>query len=140
MYPFERTITTLVNDIEHVESNSIAGIGVEKIFFQPGVDVRTAPAQIVAGSQVTIRNMPTGITAPVIINYTASTVPIVQLALGSNTLSEQQIYDYAANTVRPALANVPGVSSPTPSGGKQREVVVDIDPVALQSKGLSAQG
>jgi CzcA family heavy metal efflux pump len=139
MYPFERTITTLVNDIEHVESNSIAGIGVEKIFFQPGVDVRTATAQIVAGSQVTIRNMPTGITAPVIINYTASTVPIVQLALGSKTLSEQQIYDYAANTVRPALANVPGVSSPNPYGGKQREVVVDIDPVALQSKGLSAQ-
>src|SRR5690242_10661081 len=83
MYPFERTVSTLVNDVASLESNSIAGIGVERIFFQPGVDIRTATAQIAAGSQVTIKNMPTGITAPIIINYNASTVPIVQLALGS---------------------------------------------------------
>src|SRR3954467_8854372 len=114
MYPFERTVSTLVSDVEHMESNSIAGIGIERIFFQPGVDVRTATAQITAGSQTTIKNMPQGMTAPIMINYSASTVPIVQLALGSKTLSEQQIFDYGANTIRPALANVRGVSSPNP--------------------------
>ncbi|MGZ3314776.1 MAG: efflux RND transporter permease subunit [Caulobacteraceae bacterium] len=139
MYPFERTVSTLVSDVEHMESNSIAGIGIERIFFQPGVDVRTATAQITAGSQTTIKNMPAGMTAPIMINYSASTVPILQLALGSKTLSEQQIFDFGANTIRPALVNVRGVSSPNPYGGKQRQVVVDLDPVALQSKGLSAQ-
>ena len=139
MYPFERTVSTLVSDVEHMESNSIAGIGIERIFFQPGVDVRTATAQITAGSQTTIKNMPAGMTAPIMINYSASTVPIVQLALGSKTLTEQQIFDFGANTIRPALASVRGVSSPNPYGGRQRQVQVDLDPVALQSKGLSAQ-
>src|SRR6185312_3078434 len=139
MTPFERMVSTLVSDVEHMESTSIAGIGVERVFFQPGVDIRTATAQVAAGSQTIIKNMPAGTQAPIIINYSASTVPIVQLALSSKTLSEQQIFDAGANTIRPALATVPGVSSPNPYGGKQREVVVDLDPVALQSKGLSAQ-
>ncbi len=139
MMPFERTVSTLVSDVEHMESNSIAGVGVERVFFQPGVDVRTATAQITAGAQTVVKNMPQGMTSPIIINYSASTVPIAQLALGSKTLSEQQIFDYGANTIRPALASVRGVSTPNPYGGKQRQVQVDLDPVALQSKGLSAQ-
>jgi multidrug efflux pump subunit AcrB len=139
MMPFERMVSTLVSDVEHMESNSIAGIGIERIFFQPGVDIRTATAQVTAGSQTIVKNMPTGMTAPIMINYSASTVPIVQLALGSKSLTEQQIFDFGANTIRPALANVRGVSSPNPYGGKQRQVQVDLDPVALQSKGLSAQ-
>ena len=139
MTPFERTVSTLVSDVEHMESTSIAGIGVERIFFQPNVDIRTATAQITAGSQTVVKNMPQGMTPPIIINYSASTVPILQLALGSKTLSEGQIFDYANNTVRPALANVRGVSAPNPYGGKQRQVQIDLDPVALQSKGLSAQ-
>jgi CzcA family heavy metal efflux pump len=139
MMPFERMVSTLVNDVEHMESFSIAGIGIERIYFQPGVDIRTATSQVTAGSQTIVKNMPTGMTAPLMVNYSASTVPILQLALGSKTLSEGQIFDYANNTIRPALANVQGVSAPNPYGGKQRQVLVDLDPVALQAKGLSAQ-
>ena len=139
MMPFERTVSTLVNDVQRMESTSIAGIGIERIYFQPGVDIRTATAQVTAGSQTVVKNMPTGMTPPLIVNYSASTVPILQLAMGSSTLSEGQIFDYANNTIRPALANVNGVSAPSPYGGKQRQVQVDLDPVALQAKGLSAQ-
>ena len=139
MTPFERMVSTLVNDVEHMESMSIAGIGIERIYFQPGVDIRTATAQVTAGSQTIVKNMPTGMTPPLMVNYSASTVPILQLALGSKTLSEGQIFDFANNTVRPALATVQGVSAPNPYGGKQREVQVDLDTQALQAKGLSAQ-
>ena len=139
MMPFERMVSTLVNDVQRMESTSIAGIGIERIYFQPGVDIRTATAQVTAGSQTVVKNMPTGMTPPLIVNYSASTVPILQLAMGSKTLSEGQIFDYANNTVRPALASVPGTSVPVPQGGKQRQVQVDLDPVALQAKGLSAQ-
>jgi multidrug efflux pump subunit AcrB len=139
MMPFERMVSTLVNDVEHMESTSIAGIGIERIYFQPGVDIRTATAQVTAGSQTIVKNLPTGMTPPLVVNYSASTVPILQLALSSKTLSEGQIFDYANNTVRPALVNVQGVSAPSPYGGKQRQVQVDLDPVALQAKGLSAQ-
>jgi CzcA family heavy metal efflux pump len=139
MTPFERQTATLVNDIEHMESTSIAGIGIERIFFQPNVDIRTATAQVTSDAQTVVKNMPTGITPPLIVNYNASTVPIIQLALGSRTLSEQQIFDAGQNIIRPALANVPGTAIPSPYGGKQRQVQVDLDPVALQAKGLSAQ-
>jgi multidrug efflux pump subunit AcrB len=139
MTPFERMVSTLVNDVEHMESMSIAGIGIERIYFQPGVDIRTATAQVTAGSQTIVKNMPQGMTPPLMVNYSASTVPIIQLALGSETLSEGQIFDYANNTVRPALATVQGVSAPNAYGGKQRQVQVDLDTPALQAKGLSAQ-
>jgi multidrug efflux pump subunit AcrB len=139
MTPFERTMATLVNDIEHIESTSISGFGVAKFYFQPNVDVRTATAQLTSGSQPVIRNMPVGMTPPLIINYNAATVPIVQMALGSKTLSEQQIFDAGQNVIRPALASVPGAAVPVPMGGKQRQIQVDLDSVALQSKGLSAQ-
>ena len=139
MTPFERTMATLVNDIEHIESTSINTFGVAKFYFQPNVDVRTATAQLTSGSQPVIRNMPAGMTPPLIINYNAATVPIVQMALGSKTLSEQQIFDAGQNIIRPALASVPGTAIPVPMGGKQRQVQVDRDSTALQSKGLSAQ-
>ena len=139
MTPFERTMATLVADIEHMESTSIAGMGVTHFYFQPNVDVRTATAQLTSGSQPVIKNMPQGMTPPLIVNYNAATVPIIQLALGSRTLTEQQIFDAGQNTIRPALASVPGTAVPVPQGGKQRQVQVDLDPVALQSKGLTAQ-
>ena len=139
MTPFERLIATLVNDVEHMESSSIAGIGIERIFFQPGVDIRTATAQVTSGSQTIVKNMPAGMTPPLIVNYNASTVPIIQLALGSQTLNEQQIFDAGQNIIRPGLANVPGTAIPSPYGGKVRQVQVDLDPQALQAKGLSAQ-
>src|ERR1700744_3991795 len=97
MFPFERMVSTLVSDVEHMESNSIAGTGIERIFSQPGVDIRTATAQVTAGSQTIVKNMPAGMTPPIMINYNASTVPIIQLAMGSETLSEGQIFDYANN-------------------------------------------
>jgi multidrug efflux pump subunit AcrB len=139
MTPFERTMATLVSDVEHTESTSIAGMGATHFFFQPNVDIRTATAQLTSGSQPVIKNMPQGMTAPLIVNYNAATVPIIQLALGSKTLSEQQILDAGQNIIRPALASVPGTATPYPQGGKQRQVQIDLDPVALQSKGLTAQ-
>jgi len=139
MTPYERTISTLVNDIEHSESSSIAGIGISRIFFQPNVDIRIATAQMTSTAQTIVKGMPTGTTPPLIINYSASTVPIVQLALSSDTLSEQQMLDAAQNAMRPAIANVPGAASPNPYGGKSRQILLDLDVKALQSKGLSAQ-
>jgi CzcA family heavy metal efflux pump len=139
MTPYERTISTLVNDIEHSESSSIAGIGISRIFFQPNVDIRIATAQMTSTVQTIVKGMPTGTTPPLIINYSASTVPIVQLALSSDTLSEQQMLDAAQNAMRPAIANVAGAASPNPYGGKSRQILLDLDVKALQSKGLSAQ-
>ena len=139
MTPYERTISTLVNDIEHSESSSIAGIGISRIFFQPNVDIRMATAQMTSTAQTIVKGMPTGSTPPLIINYSASTVPIVQLALSSDTLSEQQMLDAAQNAMRPAIANVPGAASPNPYGGKNRQILLDLDVKALQAKGLSAQ-
>ena len=138
MTPFERTMATLVSDIEHTDSTSIAGMGVTHFYFQPNVDIRTATAQLTSGSQPVIKSMPAGMTSPLIVNYNAATVPIIQLAFSSKTLSEQQIFDAAQNVVRPALASVPGTSVAVPQGGKQRQVQVDLDPIALQSKGLTA--
>jgi multidrug efflux pump subunit AcrB len=139
IFYYERSLSSSVNDIEHIESQSLPGIGVVKIFFQPGVDIRTATAQVTSISQTVLKQMPPGITPPQIINYNASTVPILQLALSSNKLSEQQILDTAQNFIRPALTNVAGVAIPTPYGGKNREVMLDLDPQALAAKGLSAQ-
>jgi CzcA family heavy metal efflux pump len=137
--PFERTLTTTVNDIEHIESQSMPGIGVVKIYFHPGVNISTATAQVTAISQYILRQLPSGITPPLVLNYSASTVPILQLAVGGTGLSEQKLFDLALNQMRPGLVTVPGAASPFPSGGKQRQIQVDIDPASLQSKGLSAE-
>ena len=137
--PYERVLTTTVNDIEHIESQSLSGIGVVKIYFQPGADIRTATAQVTSVSQTVLRQMPPGVTPPLILNYSASTVPIVQLALSGRGLSEQQIFDFGQNQIRPSLVTVPGAAIPYPSGGRQRQIQVDIDPQALISNGLSAQ-
>jgi multidrug efflux pump subunit AcrB len=137
--PFERVLTTTVNDIDHIESQSLPGIGVIKIYFQPGADIRTATAQVTSVSQSVLRQLPPGITPPLILNYNASTVPILQLALSGKGLSEGQMFDIGQNQVRTGLVTVPGAAIPYPSGGRTRQVQIDLDPQALQSKGLSAQ-
>jgi CzcA family heavy metal efflux pump len=136
---FQRTLTTTVNDIEHIEANTYPGISVVKIFFQPGVDIAAANAQVTAVSQVALRQMPPGATPPLILNYNAATVPILQLALSGKGLSEQQLFDLGINSVRTPLVTVPGAALPFPYGGKQRQVQIDVRPDALQSRGLSAQ-
>mgnify|MGYP000241641832 CR=1 FL=1 len=137
--PYERVLTNAVNDIEHIESQSLNGVGIVKIYFQPGVDIRTATAQVTSISQTILRQLPPGITPPMIVNYDASTVPILQLALSGRGLGEQQLFDLGLNQLRPQLVTVPGVAMPFPSGGKQRQIQIDIDPDALHARGLSAQ-
>lgn len=136
---FQRTLTSTVNDIEHIEANTYPGISIVKIFFQPGVNIAVANAQVTAVSQVALRQMPAGIQPPLILNYNAATVPIVQLALAGKGLSEQNLFDLAMNTVRTQLITVPGAVIPLPYGGKQRQVQIDVRPEALQARGLSAQ-
>ena len=109
-----------------------------KIFFRPGVDIRTATAQVTSASQTVLKQMPPGITPPLILNYNASTVPILQLALSGRGLSEQKIYDLGQNMIRPALASVQGAAIPSPYGGKERQIQIDLDPAALQAHRLSA--
>src|ERR1700756_4122021 len=133
----ERGVTTLVSDVEHIESQSLNGIAVIKVFFQPGANIQTALAQTAAISQTFLRFLPPGTTPPLVIIYSASTVPVIQLGLTSDTLSEQQLFDFGNNFIRTQLATIPGAATPFPYGGKQRLVSVDTDPVALQSKGLS---
>jgi multidrug efflux pump subunit AcrB len=137
--PYERTLPLTVSNIEHIESQSLVGMGIVKIYFQPGADMRTATAQVTAVSQSILKQLPPGATPPLILNYNASTVPILQLATSSQTLSEQQVLDLTMNTIRPLLSAVAGAAIPYPYGGKVREVEIDLDPRALQSKGLSAQ-
>jgi multidrug efflux pump subunit AcrB len=136
---YQRALTTTVNDIEHIEATSYAGIGIVKIFFQPGVNVAVANAQVTAISQVVIKQMPAGITPPLILNYNASTVPILQLALSGKGMSEQNLFDVGVNMVRPPLVTVPGAAIPWPYGGKQRLIQIDLDVAQLQARGLSAQ-
>jgi multidrug efflux pump subunit AcrB len=133
----ERAMTTTVNDIEHIESQSLNGIGVIKIFFQPHVDIGSAVAEVTAISQVQLRSLPPGTTPPFIIQYNASSVPVLQLGLSGQGLSEQQLGDLGTNLIRTQLATVEGASIPYPYGGKQRQIQVDLDLHALQSRGLS---
>jgi multidrug efflux pump subunit AcrB len=133
----ERGMTTTVNDIEHIESQSLNGMGVIKVFFHPNVKIDMAIAQITAISQSAVRMLPPGITPPLIITYNASSVPILQLSLSSKTLSESQVNDLGMNFLRISLATVQGASIPSPYGGKIRQVMVDIDISALNGKGLS---
>jgi CzcA family heavy metal efflux pump len=133
----ERGITTTVNDIEHMESQSVNGLGVIKVFFRPGTNVQGAIAQITAIAQTTVRSLPPGTTPPLIISYSASTTPIIQLGLSSKTLPEQQLFDLGQNFLRNYLATVPGAATPYPYGGKIRQIQVDLDLPKLQAYGLA---
>ena len=137
-WPYERSLTTTVNNIEHIESQTMNGISVVKIFFQPNAKLETALAQVTAVSQSILKSMPPGITPPLVISYSASSVPVLQLGLSGAKLSEQQLNDIAMNFVRPQLATVPGAAIPWPYGGKIRQIMVDIDPAKLNSFGLSS--
>src|SRR6184192_2216600 len=134
----ERGVTTLVSDVEHIESQSLSGIAVIKVFFQPCANIQTALAQTAAISQTFLRFLPPGTTPPLVIIYSASTVPVIQIGLTSGTLSEQQLFDFGNYFIRTQLATVPGAATPFPYGGKQRVISVDINPMSLQAKGLSA--
>jgi multidrug efflux pump subunit AcrB len=133
----ERSLTTTVNDIEHIESTSLYGIAVIKIYFQPGVNIANSVAQVTAIAQTQIRQMPQGTTPPLVIQYNASSVPIIQLGLSGQGLSEMQLNDLGLNFIRTQLVTVPGAGIPYPYGGKQRQMEVDLNLPALQSKGLS---
>jgi multidrug efflux pump subunit AcrB len=133
----ERGMTTTVSDIEHIESQSLAGVAVIKIFFQPHVDIGNAVAQVTSISQVMLRTLPPGSTPPFIIQYNASSVPVLMLGLSGTGLGEQQLFDMGQNAIRTQLATIEGAQTPYPYGGKQRQVQVDIDPRALQARGLS---
>src|SRR5271154_3105048 len=137
--PFQRALTTTVNDIEHIVANSYNGFGIIKIFFQPNVDIRTANAQVTAISQTLLKQMPPGATPPLILNYSASTVPIIQVALSGDGLTEQNLADIGINQLRTPLITVQGAAIPYPYGGKQRQIQIDLDPQALQARGLSGQ-
>jgi multidrug efflux pump subunit AcrB len=134
----ERNLTTVVDNIQHVESQSLYGIAVVKVFLQPNASIDRALAQITASSQTQLRQLPAGTTPPLIIAYSASSVPVMQLALSGQGLTEQQLNDYGLNFIRTQLITVPGTAVPYPYGGKQRQVQVDLNPAELQSKGLSA--
>jgi len=133
----ERGMTTTVNDIEHIESQSLNGISIIKIFFQPHVNIGSAVAQVTSISQVQLRSLPPGTTPPFIIQYNASSVPVLQLGLSGQGLNEQQLNDLGQNTIRTQLATIEGAQTPFPYGGKQRQIQVDIDLHALEAKGLS---
>jgi multidrug efflux pump subunit AcrB len=135
---YERSLTTTVNDIEHIESQSIPNYGIIKIFFQPTVNINAALAQVTAVSQTVLKQMPAGITPPLILSFNASSVPILQLALSSDKLSDTTLYDEATNFIRPQLASVAGAAIPLPYGGKVRQVQADLDQQALHTYGISA--
>src|SRR5579859_3623887 len=134
---FERSLTTLVNNVEHIESQSYNGVAVIKVFLQPTADINGAISEVIAESQVGLKQFPPGITPPLVLSYDASSVPIVQLGLSGSGLSEQQLNDLGSNFIRPQLATVPGAAVPLPYGGKVRQIMVDIDSSRLKSEGLS---
>src|SRR5271168_2393924 len=135
--PFERSLTTTVNDIEHSESQTLNGVSVTKIFFRPSVNISQAVAQVTAIAQTALRQYPQGTTPPLVIQYSASSVPVLQLGLSGTGLSEQQLNDLGTNFIRTQLTTVQGASMPFPYGGKQRQIQVDIDTQKLQAYGLS---
>jgi CzcA family heavy metal efflux pump len=137
--PYERVLTTTVDNIEHTESESLPGEGIVKIYFQPDVDIRTATAQVTSISQTLLKQLPAGITPPLILNYDASTVPVIQVTTSGEGMTEQRILDLTQNFMRPVLTTIPGTAIPYSYGGKVRQIQIDLDPQALQAKGLSAQ-
>jgi len=132
-------ISTSVNGIKNMEAQTLNGISVQKIYFQPDVNLDLAMSQIVAATNAIRALMPPGIQAPIVVSYNASSVPVLQLSLSSDRLNEQQLYDYGIYNLRQQLAPVPGVTFPTPDGGKSRQIMVDIDPRKLQARGLTPQ-
>ncbi len=139
IYYYERTLSTQVNDIEHIESQSLPRYGVVKVFFQRGVNINAALAQTTAASQTVLKYLPPGITPPFVLSFNASSVPVIQLALSSTSLSQAQLFDQGQNFIRPQLASIAGAAIPSPYGGKILQVQVDIDQKKLQAYGLSAQ-
>src|ERR1700723_648027 len=139
VYYYERQLTSQVNAIEHVESQSLNGYGVVKIFFQKGVDIGAALAQVTAVSQTVLKLLPAGITPPYVLSYNASSVPILNLVLSSKKLPQDQLFDAGQNFIRPQLATVQGAAVPSPYGGKILQVQIDLDQQAMQSHGVSAE-
>src|SRR5271166_305118 len=133
----ERVLTASVNDIEHIESQSLDGVGVIRIYFQPGAKIAEAEAQVTATCQTLLKIMPPGITPPYIVRYSATSVPIVQIAVSSDTLTEQQIFDYCQNFIIQQLGTVAGARVPQPYGGKERQIMIDLDLNALYARNLS---
>ena len=138
VYYYERAISSTVNDIEHIESQSMSGYGVVKIFFQPTVNINAALSQITAASQTVLKLLPPGITPPYVLSFDASSVPVIQLALSSKSLSQSKLFDFGQNLIRPQLATVAGAAVPSPYGGEVRQVQIDVDQGKLLSYGLSA--
>src|SRR5271170_5969721 len=138
VYYYERTLTAQVNDIEHIESQSLPGYGVVKVFFQKGVNINAALAQVSAASQTVLKLLPPGITPPYVLSYNAGTVPILQLALSSKKLPEMNLFDEGQNFIRPQLATVEGAAVPSPYGGKILQAQVDLDQQAMQAHNVSA--
>src|SRR6201988_4838020 len=136
---YERVLTALVDNIEHIESTTVNGQAIVKIYLQPGASLDTANAQVTAGAQTILRQLPPGTLPPLIINYSASSVPIFQLGITGNGLSEQQLNDLGQNFLRPQLVTIPGAVIPFLYGGKQRQVMIDLNPGLMQSKGLAPQ-
>ena len=139
VYYYERALTTTVSNIEHIESQSLYGRGIVKIFFQPGTDVAAAQAQVAAISQTVLKQMPAGITPPLVLTYNASSVPVLDLQISSDQMTGAELYDMASNLIRPLLVSVPGVAVPSPYGGTSNNVEVDLDQQKLLAYGLSAQ-
>src|SRR5215467_2898134 len=135
----ERAMSTTVNGISRIESQSTSGIGLLKVYFEPDTDIGAAIAQINSVSSTASRIMPPGITSPSVIQYNASNVPVAQITMSSKSMSEQQIYDYGLNFIRVRLFTVPGLATPAPYGGKQRQIMVDINPTSAAARGLSPQ-
>src|SRR5664280_2508088 len=133
----EFSLSSSVNGIKDIEAQTLNGISIQKVFFQPDVDLDLAIAQIVAGTNSTRAIMPAGIQAPIIVQYNASSVPVLQIGLSSDDLNEQELYDYGIYRLRQRLAPIHGVTLPTPAGGKYRQIMVDLDPLKLQAKGLT---
>jgi multidrug efflux pump subunit AcrB len=136
---FERSVTTTVNNIEHIESESLIGVSVVKLFFQPGVDIAVAISEVTAIAQTILKALPPGTTPPLILSYDASTVPVMELILSSDTLPEQALNDFGTNFIRTQLATIQGAALPFPYGGKTRQIIVDLNPQAMQTYGVSAQ-
>src|SRR5579859_4860123 len=139
VYYYERALTTTVDNIEHIESQSLYGRGIVKIFFQPGTDVAAAQAQVAAISQTVLKQLPAGITPPEVLSYNASSVPVLALQVSGDQMTGSQLYDLASNLIRPGLVSVPGVAIPAPYGGTSNYVQVDLDQRELLAHGLSAQ-
>ena len=139
VYYYERSLSSQVNDIQHIESQSLFGYGVVKIFFQPTVNINAALAQVTAASQTVLKLLPAGITPPYVLAFNASSVPIIQLALSSKTLPQMRLFDEGQNFIRPQLATVEGAAIPSPYGGKVRQIQIDLNQHELQARGLSAQ-